>query len=59
MLLHPTIESLKSLRLLGMVKALENQLNQPEIENMGFEERLGFMVDREISDRVSKSTKIP
>jgi DNA replication protein DnaC len=54
MLLHPTIESLKSLRLLGMVKALENQLNLPEIENMSFEERLGLMVDREISDRENR-----
>lgn len=54
MLIHPTIDGLKTLRLLGMVKALENQLNQPQIENMSFEERLGLMVDKEISDRESR-----
>lgn len=51
MLLHPAIESLKTLRLCGMAKALENQLDQPQIENMSFEERLGLMLDKEISDR--------
>lgn len=54
MLVHPTVEGLKKLRLLGMVKALENQLNQPQIENMGFEERLGLIVDREICDRETR-----
>jgi DNA replication protein DnaC len=54
MLLNPTIESLKILRLWGMVKALENQLNQPQIENMSFEERLGLMVDKEINDRENR-----
>lgn len=54
MLIHPTIESLKKLRLLGMAKALENQLNQPHIESIGFEERLGLIVDREVCDRETK-----
>ena len=54
MLTHPTIESLKKLRLLGMVRALENQLNQPQIESMGFEERLGLMVDNEVCDRETR-----
>lgn len=53
-MLHPTIENLKTLRLLGMVKALENQLNQPEIDSMSFEERLGLMLDQEIMDRESR-----
>lgn len=54
MLVHPTIEGLKKLRLLGMVKALEDQLKQPQIEDMGFEERLGLMVDHEICDRETR-----
>lgn len=54
MLLHPAVESLKALRLFGMVKALENQLNQPQIENMSFEERLSLIVDKEISDRENR-----
>ncbi len=54
MLIHPTIENLKKLRLLGMAKALENQLNQPQVESMSFEERLGLIVDREICDRENR-----
>ena len=54
MLVHPTIESLKKLRLLSMAKALEDQLNQPQIESMGFEERLGLIVDCEICDRETR-----
>ncbi len=54
MLIHPTIESLKKLRLLGMAKALENQLDQPQVESMGFEERLGLIVDCEICDRETR-----
>src|SRR3972149_5672521 len=54
MLIHRTIENLKKLRLLGMAKALENQLNQPQIESMGFEERLGLIIDREVCDRETR-----
>jgi len=54
MLVHPTIEGLKKLRLLGMAKALENQLDQPQIESLGFEERLGLIVDCEICDRETR-----
>jgi DNA replication protein DnaC len=55
MLLHPTIDSLKKLRLTGMAKELENQLNQPQAaESMSFEDRLGLMVDREACDRESR-----
>jgi DNA replication protein DnaC len=58
MLVHPTIENLRKLRLLGMAKALENQLNQPQIENMGFEERLGLIVDCEICNRENRKLQI-
>lgn len=54
MLAHPTIESLKNLRLSGMAKALENQFNQPQIESMSFEERLGLIVDCEVCDRETR-----
>lgn len=54
MLVHPTIEGLKKLRLFGMVKALENQLGQPQTDDLGFEERLGLIVDREICDRETR-----
>lgn len=51
MLLHPIIDNLKSLRLLGMVKSLEDQAQQTDIEILSFEDRLGLLVDREIADR--------
>ncbi len=54
MLIHPTIENLKKLRLLGMAKALENQLDQLQVESMGFEERLGLIIDCEICDRENR-----
>lgn len=57
MLIHPTIESLKKLRLLGMAKALASQLDQPQIDSMSFEERLGLIVDREICDRDNRRLK--
>lgn len=55
MLIHPTIENLKKLRLIGMAKALENQLNQPQqADSLSFEERLGLIVDLEICDRENR-----
>jgi DNA replication protein DnaC len=54
MLIHPTLEKLKNLRLLGMSKALEEQMAMEDIEEMSFEERLGLLVDREAVDRESR-----
>jgi DNA replication protein DnaC len=51
MLTHPTSEKLHSLRLLGMVKALDEQRRMPEIQDLSFEERLGLLVDREVTER--------
>lgn len=47
MLIHPTLEKLSALRLLGMRQALEEQLQLPEITTLSFDERLGLLVDRE------------
>jgi hypothetical protein len=41
MLKHPTIDKLHALRLSGMASALTQQQNNPDIEALGFEERLG------------------
>jgi DNA replication protein DnaC len=54
MLNHPTHERLMALGLYGMAKALEAQCRQPDIEALGFEERLGLMVDREATERDNK-----
>ena len=51
MLLHPTLEKLDQLRFTGMLKALEQQTNNPDIDGLAFEERLGLLVDREIEER--------
>ena len=54
MLIHPSIENLKQLRLLSMAKELESQINQPQIASLSFEERLGLMIDRELCDRENR-----
>lgn len=49
MLLQQTIESLRQLRLGGMLKALERQLETPDIQSLPFEERLGLLVDCQVT----------
>jgi DNA replication protein DnaC len=51
MLHHPTLDKLQQLRLTGMHKALREQLALPEIEDLSFEERLGLLADRELTER--------
>ncbi len=51
MLIHPTLDKLRQLRLNGMLEALEEQLNTSDLQALSFEERLGLMVDREITER--------
>src|SRR5450631_2691124 len=47
MLTNPTIETLKSLKLHGMIQALEEQQQTPAIQGLSFEERIALIVDRE------------
>ncbi len=54
MLSHPTLEKLQTLRLSGMLKALSEQQKMPDIDQLGFEERLGLLVDRELTERSSR-----
>lgn len=54
MLTHPTINKLEALRLAGMVKALREQWQTPDINELIFEERLGLLVDREVSLRETR-----
>jgi hypothetical protein len=51
MLLHPTLEKLTSLRFTGMAAALHEQMNMENINDLGFEERLGLLLDREQTNR--------
>ncbi len=54
MLIHPTLNKLRTLRLNGMAKAFEEQQQLPEIDTLGFEDRLGLLVDRELTLRDSR-----
>ena len=55
MLPHPTSERLTALGLAGMARALDEQRRAgPTFEVLGFEERLGLLVDREAAERDTK-----
>jgi DNA replication protein DnaC len=56
MLHHPTVDKLHALRLSGMAAALAEQQSQDGIDRLGFEERLGLLVERESSERDSRQT---
>lgn len=47
MLTNPTIETLKSLKLHGLLEALEEQQQTPAVQALSFEERIALLVDRE------------
>ncbi|MDO8892072.1 MAG: IS21-like element helper ATPase IstB [Sulfurimicrobium sp.] len=55
MLLHPTFDKLKQLRLAGMARAFEEQQQLSEMGSLSFEERLGLLLDRESTERESKA----
>jgi DNA replication protein DnaC len=57
MLTHPTLEKLQALRLTGMLKGLEEQLQMSGLEELGFAERLGLLVDREMTERENRRLK--
>lgn len=56
MLNHPTHDQLQRLRLFGMARALTEQQALPDIASLPFEERLGLLVEREVSERESRLT---
>jgi len=57
MLNHPTLDKLHALKFTGMAKALTEQMALPEIETLAFEERLGLLVDREMTERDDRRLK--
>jgi len=57
MLIQPILEKLQTLRFFGMLNALNEQMDIPNIEELSFEERLGLMVDREMTDRENRRLK--
>jgi len=54
MLRRPTTDALYELRLDVMAVALEAQRGNPDFETLGFEERLGLLVDQELTERENR-----
>jgi DNA replication protein DnaC len=54
MLTHPTLDKLHQLRLSGMARAYQQHLTLPDIDLLSVEERLGLMVDCEVTERASR-----
>lgn len=50
-MMHQTLAQLRALKLDGLASALEEQLMQPGIADLSFEERLTMLVDREVNER--------
>lgn len=54
MLAHPVFDQLKELRCHGMVEALAEQLKQPDIQQLSFDERLALLIERECITRENR-----
>ena len=54
MLTHPTTDRLRELGLVGMARALEEQRRHTDAADLGFEDRLAMLVEREALERDSK-----
>jgi DNA replication protein DnaC len=50
-MLHQSIDKLRTMRLSGMARALEEQLHQSDIGRVAFDERLAMLIDREEVER--------
>lgn len=57
MLNHPTLDKLRTMKLDGMAQALTEQLESNSVAELGFEERLGLLVDVEMTYRDDKRYK--
>ena len=54
MLMHPTLDKIERLRLFGMAKALREQQQNQKANALSFEERLGLLIDREMTERENR-----
>ncbi len=54
MLIQQTLEKLRHLRLLGIVQAIEDQRASTAVQALGFEERLGLIIDAEFQLRENR-----
>lgn len=51
MLTNPTLQALRTLRLPGMLRAYEEQLERPAVQSLTFDERFGLLVEAEKAQR--------
>jgi hypothetical protein len=51
MMMHTTLAQLRSLKLDGLAAGLEEQLAQPGMAALSFEERVALLIDREVHAR--------
>jgi DNA replication protein DnaC len=51
MMMHTTLAQLRELKLEGLAMALQEQLAQPDMSALSFEERFGLLVERELHHR--------
>ena len=54
MLSEPTKDKLRTLRLHGMLKTLQEQSGDEQYVALGFEERLGLLIDRELTEQENR-----
>jgi DNA replication protein DnaC len=54
MLVIPTQDKLRSLKLYGMLRSLEEQSASEQYTDLSFEERLGLLADREITEQENR-----
>lgn len=57
-MIEATIEKLLLMKLYGMVEGLKEQMNNPQYRDLGFEERLALLVDKEKLHRENRQLKI-
>ena len=57
MLTQPLLDKLTQLRLSAFRAALEEQLHNPQYADLPFEDRLGLLVDRELTERQDRRLK--
>jgi len=51
MLIQPTLQKLQALKFTGMAKGFKEQIDSGKYDSLSFEERLGFLVDLEMTGR--------
>jgi DNA replication protein DnaC len=54
MLAEPTLEKLRALKLHGMARGFEEEMKSSEYDSMSFGERLGLLIDREVTERENR-----